>query len=122
MHVLRAAEGETVARGGDAIFEGGSVWARPLAEASTSVEFRSSLVQFAAGARTRWHTHSGEQLLYVTAGIGEVGTREQSYRVSAGDFIVVPAGEEHWHGAGDTGSPMSHISTLSAAGETMVLD
>ena len=37
-----------------------------------------------------------------------------------GDFALVPAGEDHWHGAGDTGSPMSHITVTAADSETEV--
>ena len=42
--------------------------------------------------------------------------------MSAGDCVVVPAGEDHWHGAHDTGSPMSHLSVMREGSETTVLD
>jgi quercetin dioxygenase-like cupin family protein len=57
-------------------------------------------VEFAPGARTNWHTHSGVQVLFVAEGrcrfqheggpVQEAGT---------GETIYIPAGEKHWHGA-----------------------
>ena len=70
------------------------------------------IVQFAAGARTRPHRHTSDQLLYVVAGIGKVGAGGEEHVISAGDFVRIPAGEDHWHGAADTGSPMSHITIM----------
>ena len=81
-----------------------------------------SVVHFGPGARAGWHRHTSDQLLYVVSGIGKVGDREGEHVVSAGDCAVVPAGEDHWHGAHDTGSPMSHLTVMQAGSETTVLD
>lgn len=118
MRVLRSTEGQTEDRREAAIFEGGSVWARPLAEGGKDVSV--SMVQFAAGARTRPHRHTSDQVLYVVAGIGKVGAGGEEHVVGPGDCVTIPAGEEHWHGAADTGSPMSHLSILGAGSETTV--
>ena len=56
------------------------------------------------------------------SGIGKVGDRTGEQIVSAGDTIVVPANIEHWHGAHDTGAPMSHLSITSLDSETTVLE
>lgn len=122
IRVTKSDAGETVERTGEPIFEGGAVWARPLAGPGSSSDLSVTLVQFGAGARAGWHRHSSDQVLYVVAGIGKVGDRDREHIVSAGDCVVVPAGAEHWHGAHDTGSPMSHLAITPAGTETTVLD
>jgi len=79
-------------------------------------------VQFGAGARTKMHTHSSEQILYVVAGIGKVGTADEEHTISVGDFAIIPAGEEHYHGAADTGSPMSHLAVTRRDSVTEVTE
>ena len=118
MRVLRSTEGENQDRTGSAIFEG-EVHGHPLSEGLSS-QINCSLVHFSAGARTRVHRHASDQLLYVVSGIGKVGAGSEEYVVGVGDFVVIPAGEEHWHGAGDTGSPMSHMTITLPGGETIV--
>ncbi|WP_323779642.1 cupin domain-containing protein [Leisingera sp.] len=67
-------------------------------------------VTFAAGARTAWHTHPAGQILYVTSGNGFVATRTGWIRrISVGDVVEIPAGVDHWHGAGPD-TPMQHIA------------
>ena len=70
-------------------------------------------VHFTPGARTVWHTHPMGQTLYVTDGIGYVGTRAGKQEIHPGDVVYIEPGEEHWHGA----SPdrfMSHIAMQQA--------
>jgi quercetin dioxygenase-like cupin family protein len=67
------------------------------------------------------HTHTSDQLLYVVSGIGKVGTNEGEQVIATGDVALIPAGEPHWHGAGDTGSPMSHLTVMRGDSETEVL-
>jgi quercetin dioxygenase-like cupin family protein len=124
MRVIRAAEGDSEERTGAAIFKGGQVWARPLAGAEPGLgkDMNISIVQFGAGARTKMHRHTGDQLLYVVSGIGKVGTGNEEHVVSVGDFILIPGGEDHWHGAADTGSPMSHITVTLQGSETSVTE
>ncbi|HSK93518.1 MAG TPA: cupin domain-containing protein [Candidatus Angelobacter sp.] len=67
-------------------------------------------VRFPAGARTHWHAHPGGQVLYVTEGHGSVGTRDgRVERIAAGDLVVTPPGEEHWHGAAAEGE-LEHLA------------
>jgi quercetin dioxygenase-like cupin family protein len=57
-------------------------------------------VRFDEGARTNWHTHSGPQWLLVIEGRIRVQTwAEPAQDVEAGDAVVIPPGEKHWHGA-----------------------
>ena len=58
----------------------------------------------------------------VAAGSFALVAREGERVVSVGDCAVVPAGLEHWHGAHDTGSPMSHLSIMPVGAETSVLE
>ncbi|GAB4330387.1 MAG: hypothetical protein Kow0010_15350 [Dehalococcoidia bacterium] len=119
IRILKSDDGETTERTGAAIFEGGQVWARTLAsEAGVNV----TVVHFAPGARAGWHRHSGDQVLYVVGGIGKVGDRAGEHVMSAGDCAVIPAGTDHWHGAHDTGSPMSHLSIMPAGSETTLVE
>lgn len=41
------------------------------------------------------HSHSFAEFMYIASGRGEVLTRERSYRVGQGDFIVLPSGLYH---------------------------
>lgn len=56
-------------------------------------------VFFEAGARTRPHIHSDEQVLYFVEGRGVVATESETQHTAAGDIVAVPAGTWHWHGA-----------------------
>jgi quercetin dioxygenase-like cupin family protein len=70
-------------------------------------------VFFEPGARTHWHTHSGGQVLHVTAGRGRVGVRgRRPQPVAAGDVVHFAPDEEHWHGAGPETSMLHLAVTL----------
>ena len=57
-------------------------------------------VTFEKGARTFWHTHGGEQVLYFLKGRGRVQMRgSHAHNATEGDVVHIPAGTEHWHGA-----------------------
>jgi quercetin dioxygenase-like cupin family protein len=121
MYIQRASEGDTVERSDAPIFEGGQVWGHALT-GSASDMITASIVNFAAGARTKMHRHTSDQILHVVAGIGQVGDGGGDHTIALGDTVVIPAGADHWHGAGDTGSPMSHLTIMRADSETTVLD
>ena len=58
-------------------------------------------VFFTPGARTDWHKHELGQILYVKAGEGRIYDRDgNGGTIGPGDVVHIPAGEEHWHGAG----------------------
>jgi quercetin dioxygenase-like cupin family protein len=82
---------------------------------------RVSEVTFTPGSRTVWHRHEREQILVITAGTGVVADRAGENIVSSGDVVIVPAGEEHWHGAPYT-TPMSHLAILLSDVTTLVDD
>jgi len=72
-----------------------------------------SLVRFKDGGRTKWHSHPGEQILYITEGEGRAGTATEEWEnLKPGDLIYAGAGERHWHGA-MPGCDLTHISIIT---------
>jgi quercetin dioxygenase-like cupin family protein len=86
-----------------------------------SQDYSLAMVNFAIGARNKWHIHSGDQVLFVTYGVGYVADETQQVEIHSGDIVHVTAGEKHWHGATEH-SAMSHISLTKAGSTTTVLD
>jgi quercetin dioxygenase-like cupin family protein len=90
----------------------GDVYVTPVYSGQEPSRLTVALVRFTPGAHTNWHSHAVGQTLHVTEGVGLVGTRDGSVlRVRAGDTVVCPPGEEHWHGAG-ADTFMSHLAML----------
>ena len=56
-----------------------------------------------------FHVHDFDQVLYVTKGEGIIATEKEEIRITPGDFVVIPAGEKHWHGATPE-SDFAHIA------------
>jgi quercetin dioxygenase-like cupin family protein len=98
------------------LFTGGSVTRQPLLTPETSQNFNLGIVNFAPGARNKMHTHSSDQVLFVTAGKGIIATETTQEVISVGDVVHIPAEEKHWHGATPE-SAFSHIA-LTAKGST----
>ena len=101
MKILTNAERECKA-GPEAWFTG-SVWMDFVVDAAAigpESRLQAVLVTFAPGARTAWHTHPCGQTLYVVSGAGWAQNEGEPARaIRAGDVVVIPAGENHWHGA-----------------------
>ncbi len=98
----------------------GTVHTRPLIDAATSPAVTVTMVRFSDGGRTKRHTHTADQLLYIVEGQGIVATDDHENHVRPGDIVHVPAGEVHWHGA-EAGADMAHLSILPPC-QTSVLD
>jgi quercetin dioxygenase-like cupin family protein len=98
------------------LFTGGPVTRQPLLTPEMSNNFNLSVVNFSAGARNKLHTHSSEQVLFVTAGKGIIATETHQEVIRVGDIAHIPAEEKHWHGA-TSDSSFSHIA-LTAKGST----
>lgn len=90
-------------------FVEGVVRPHSLVTAEHSSELRVLLARFEVGARNLPHTHSFDQALFITVGEGILANDDEEHHVSAGDFILIPAGERHWHGATAT-SAMTHLA------------
>jgi quercetin dioxygenase-like cupin family protein len=90
----------------------GDVYMTPIYRGTAPSRMSISLVRFTPGAHTNWHRHAVGQTLHVTEGVGLVGTRDGSVvRVRAGDTVLCPPDEEHWHGAA-ADTFMSHLAML----------
>jgi quercetin dioxygenase-like cupin family protein len=90
----------------------GDVYVTPIYSGTEPSRMTVALVRFTPGAHTNWHRHAVGQTLHVTEGVGLVGTRDGSVvRVRAGDTVICPPDEEHWHGAA-ADTFMSHLAML----------
>lgn len=67
-----------------------------------SPSLRAAHVKFVNGAFTRWHFHTGEQLLLGTDGIGFVELQSHPIaEIRKGDRVFIPTGVWHRHGAAE---------------------
>ena len=66
----------------------------------SSADIRMNRYHFDPGARTKWHSHEGGQVIYVEA--GRLLTQEKgkaAREVAEGATFHVAPGVAHWHGA-----------------------
>jgi quercetin dioxygenase-like cupin family protein len=92
----------------------GDVYMTPVYSPTEPSRMNVALVRFTPGAHTHWHSHAVGQTLHVTEGVGLVGTRDGSVvRIHAGETVICPPGEEHWHGAA-ADTFMSHLAFFEA--------
>ena len=95
----------------------GPVHAQNLIDSDTAKAFRFGLVKFGPGIKNRYHTHTNEQVLFVTEGKGIVATEGEEIVVTPGMLVYIPAGEKHWHGATDDSS-FAHITIIAEPSKT----
>jgi quercetin dioxygenase-like cupin family protein len=96
----------------------GEVWMDSIAQGEEPSRVRVSLVRFAPGARTAWHSHALGQTLYVTDGVGRVQSRgEEVAEIRPGDVVFTPSDEWHWHGAAPDNF-MAHLSITEGVGDS----
>ena len=91
------------------LMTGGPVTRQALFGEQNARSLYISQINFSKGARNKFHSHTEEQLLVITAGKGIVATEQAETVVTAGDVILFPAGEKHWHGA-TSDSSFSHYA------------
>lgn len=90
----------------------GDVYVNSIKKAAGPSKLIASIVRFTPGARTNWHSHAVGQTLFCTDGAGLVAGRDGTViRLTPGDTVWTPPGEEHWHGAG-VDCMMSHLAML----------
>ncbi|MEV4343557.1 cupin domain-containing protein [Actinoplanes sp. NPDC049596] len=99
---------------GDDHFQG-EVWIDHLVRPGSGSTLSMQSVYFAPGARTPWHSHPEGQIIHVVAGSGLIQVRDggATVAIGAGDTVVAPPGEWHWHGA-DPDSAMTMIAVQGA--------
>ena len=99
------------------LMTGTQVYRQPILQPGDSANFNFAIVKFSAGSRNKFHKHSGDQILIVTEGTGKVVNDSETLTVTEGDIVLIPAQENHWHGAPDSTS-MAHITITVAGSET----
>ena len=99
------------------LMTGTQVWRQGIFEEGDSNNFNFGVVSFDAGSRNKFHKHSGDQILIVTSGTGKVATDNEVITVTEGDVIIIPAQENHWHGAPDD-TAMAHITVTVKGSQT----
>lgn len=100
-----------------ALFTGGQVDRQVPFQPEESRTFNLGVVSFSAGSRNKFHKHTSDQLLIVTEGTGVVATDDEERTITVGDVVLIPAGENHWHGAPGS-TPMAHISIQARDSKT----
>ncbi|MFC1862199.1 cupin domain-containing protein [Chloroflexota bacterium] len=103
------------------LFTGGTVTGQPLLPKGIRRHFNMSMINFGKGARNKLHSHTSDQVLIVTAGMGVIATGQDEVIIREGDNIYIPAGEKHWHGA-TKDSELSHISVVLTDSKTTQLE
>ena len=99
------------------LMTGTQVWRQAILQPEDSNNCNFAIVAFDAGSRNKFHKHSGDQILIITEGTGKVATDNEVLTVSEGDVVLIPAGENHWHGAPDNTS-MAHITVTVKGSQT----
>ena len=119
MKVIKNGSGPKVDRTDAPIFYGGKVTGQSIVGGDDTKFYNFNLVSFAAGAKNHFHTHTVDQILFVTEGTGIVANESGEQVITVGDTALIPAGEKHWHGATDD-SDFSHISLTTPDSQTEV--
>ncbi|HEX2172481.1 MAG TPA: cupin domain-containing protein [Dehalococcoidia bacterium] len=100
-----------------ALFTGGRVDRQTVFQPGDSNNFNFGIVSFSAGSRNKFHVHTSDQILIITEGTGTVATRQEEQSVTVGDVVLIPQGEDHWHGAPGSTS-MAHITITAKESQT----
>src|SRR3989442_4739927 len=99
------------------LFTGGAVTRQPLLTPEMSQNFNLGIVNFSSGARNKMHTHSSDQVLFVTAGKRIIATEARQEIITVGDVVHITAEEEHCHSATADYS-LSHLASTGQASTT----
>jgi quercetin dioxygenase-like cupin family protein len=102
---------------GGALFTGGEVDRQTVFQPGESQTFNFGIISFSPGSRNKFHKHTSDQILIVTEGTGVVATEQEERTITVGDVALIPAGENHWHGAPGSTS-MAHIAITAKDSQT----
>ena len=117
MEVIRQKDVEAEDASNAPLFYGGKVTRHPLIGAAKTDQYNFSIVSFYGGAKNHFHTHTSDQILFGTSGVGIVANESEQIELRLGDTAFIPAGEKHWHGAAD-GEDFSHVSLTRPDSQT----
>lgn len=104
---------------GGALFPAGAVARQSLIAGQDSAQLSFTLLSFAAGAANAFHIHTHDQVIVVMSGTAIVATEHEQREVTAGDVVLFPAGENHWHAASSR-DPVVFISVTPKGTTTEV--
>lgn len=110
MEFVKIKDVETREENGGPMFFG-KVFAQFLINEKIAKKIHVGLITFTPGSRNKFHTHGGEQIIYVTEGKGILATKDKEYIVTPGTLVYIPPGEAHYHGA-TKDSSFTHIAIL----------
>jgi quercetin dioxygenase-like cupin family protein len=80
-------------------------------------------VTFEPGARTKWHSHPGGQILLAIDGVGYYQEKGQMKKVlRKGDTVKCPPNVPHWHGASKDSAFVQVAITNNHLGATVWLE
>lgn len=100
----------------------GTAYLKMLADADSINPTSVGNVSFEPGARTKWHSHPGGQILLVIDGVGYYQEKGQAKRIlRKGDVVKCPANLPHWHGASADSAFVQVAITNRHLGETVWL-
>lgn len=99
------------------LMTGTQVYRQAILQPNDGKNFNFGIVHFSAGSRNKFHKHTSDQILVITEGTGTVATDHEQRTVTSGDVILIPAGENHWHGAPGRTS-MAHITVTAKDSKT----
>ena len=109
MELIRQGDTPAVNMTDAPLFYDGKVTRRAIVDSPKTDQFTFALISFYDGAKNHFHTHTSDQILFATEGVGIVANESHEVEMKAGDTALIPAGEKHWHGASD-GHDFIHIS------------
>jgi quercetin dioxygenase-like cupin family protein len=101
----------------------GTAYLQPLIAADSLNPTAVGNVIFEPGARTKWHSHPGGQILLVTDGVGYYQEKGQAKRIlRKGDVVKCPPNVPHWHGASADKAFVQVAVTNNHKGATVWMD
>lgn len=72
--------------------------------------------EYAAGARSYWHVHTGSQVILAERGRGRAQVKGQRMQeLVPGQPVLLPAGVPHWHGAAPDQGLVQVVLTVGSA-------
>lgn len=78
----------------------GNAWLYQMIMADSLNPAQVGSVTFEAGARTKWHSHPGGQILLIIGGTGYYQEKGSPKRIiKKGEAVKCPPDVPHWHGA-----------------------
>jgi quercetin dioxygenase-like cupin family protein len=102
----------------DPLMTGGKAAAQFMIGPDIARELTFGITRFGPGGRTKFHTHTSEQIILGIEGKGIVATEKEQITVDSGMVVFFPAGEKHLHGA-TKDSPFAHL-TISTPHKTNI--